>query len=102
MVEILLAKNQNAVMVSAMKSAQSVLKAHLERSGIAYKSVEVYGRQVVVTAFSADASAKWHQLLNHICAKVRVVETVESARENMGTNLKPTMVKAWLIGGMIA
>ena len=79
---------------------QDQLKARLETAGIAHKEISVYGRQVVVKAFSLGAAQKWHQLLNHICAKVRMVKAVERASKNDGAMLCP-VVTVWLVGGAV-
>lgn len=45
------------------ETPQAKMKARLEEMGIAYKEIEVYGSQIVVTAWSASAAKQWTELL---------------------------------------
>ena len=40
------------------------MKAELAKSGIPYKRIEVYGAQIVITAWSEDAARKWWSLIS--------------------------------------
>lgn len=78
------------------KTPQQQIKAKLESLGIPFKAVDVYGRQIVVTCFSRDASEKFARVIAQF-AKVRRAgfESVEHAKVNKGTNLNPSVVKVW-------
>jgi hypothetical protein len=86
-----------------MNTPAQQLKAKLESTGLPFKNIDCYGRQIVVTAQSRDAAIKWGSLLGKF-AKVRRVafETVDEAKEQQGTCLRPTYVKVWRTFAAIA
>lgn len=83
-------------------TAQERMKAKLEESGITNRKIEVYGRQIVVTAASRKVADKWVGLLDLFCRKVRgPVRCLDQAKINRGTVLRPTMIRVWRIGGTV-
>ena len=52
-------------MTTQTQTPQQRMKAELAKSGIPYKRIEVYGAQIVITAWSEDAARKWWSLINH-------------------------------------
>ena len=49
---------------------QEQLKAELEKAGLPYKEIQVYGSQIVITSWSRDAAVRWSSLLSRF-AKIR-------------------------------
>lgn len=64
-----------------MSKPQNKMKAKLETAGIPFKEVEVYGNQIVVTAWSKDAADKWQVLLAKF-AKIRgAIQSMDYAQD---------------------
>lgn len=78
-----------------MGTLQDQMKATLKKTGLPYKEIEVYGRQIVVTCWSRDAADKWSHLLARF-AKVRgITHDMDEAKQNKGTVMRPTMIEVW-------
>ncbi len=78
-------------------TVQEQMRATLEASGLPYKRVNVYGRQIVVTAWSRDAAIQWGSLLAKFARVLRVgLESKDYNQENEGSNLCPTTHPVWL------
>jgi len=77
------------------KTPQQEIKAVLERAGLPYKTIEVYGSQIVVTCRSLDAADKWKNLLSKFATFRGLSHSVDYAKENKGTCLNPTTIEVW-------
>ena len=74
---------------------QTRMKASLESTGLPFKEIQVYGRQIVVTSHCRDTADKWASLLGQF-AKVRgTTKSLDYAKENKGTCLLPTVVQVY-------
>lgn len=80
---------------------QQQMKAKLESLGLSYKQIDVYGSQIMVTAWSESAAKKWHSILCKFTTSKRPVKSIDYNKENRGTCLMPTVHEVWLIGGTI-
>lgn len=79
-----------------MGEIQAKIKSTLESTGIPYKRIEVYGRQIVVTSWSRSAAEKWGTLLATFARVRRVaLKSTERAKVNKKTNLNPSVVVVW-------
>ena len=68
-------------------TTQQTMTAKLEASGIPFKTINVYGNQIVVTAWSHDAATKWASLAARF-AKVRcIIESVDENKTQTGSRL---------------
>ena len=76
---------------------QERMRATLVRAGIPHKEIQCYGEQIVITAWSRDAAEKWAALLATF-AKVRgLIKSIDYAKENKNTMLKPSTVEVWRV-----
>jgi hypothetical protein len=74
---------------------QQQLKATLEKSGISYREIEVYGSQIVITSACRDTADMWAILVANF-AKVRgVLQSWDEAAVNKGSSMNPTQIKVW-------
>lgn len=80
---------------------QEQMKAKLTGLGIPYKQIDVFGSQIIVTAWSEAAANKWHSVLRRFTASRRPVRSVDNNKVNMKTNLNPSFHYVWLVGGTI-
>lgn len=81
------------------------IKARLMSAGIGYESINVFGSircNVHVTCVSRETAQKWQALLAQVFrgVKVGINETVWDAKENKGTNLRPTKRTGYLVSVM--
>ena len=84
---------------------QQRMKAQLEAVGLPFKTINCYGSQIVVTAWSRDAAVKWHSLLSRL-GKVRgPVESMDRTKDASAYyKANPGLVKAnffhpvWIVG----
>ena len=80
-----------------MDQPQQKMKAGLESLGIPYKEINVYGRQIMVTAWSRSAAQRWVGALSRFGGKLRCGEGVDYAKENKNTVLRPSTIKVWRV-----
>ena len=81
--------------MSAKHAIAQQMKEKLSQSGIAFKNIECYGSQIVITSYCRDSADKWALLLTRF-AKVRgVIESLDEAKANKNTVLLPTTTKVW-------
>lgn len=80
---------------------QQQIKATLEKSGIPFKEVEVYGSQIVITAWSVDAANKWAGLVSKFATMRGITESLDYNQENKNTCLLPSAHKVWRVFGRI-
>jgi len=81
---------------------QERIKATLAKSGIAYKHIDCYGSQIVITSWSKDAAQKWTSLLSKFAIVRGNTESLDEAVENKGTSLRPTMIPVFRTFARIA
>lgn len=64
-----------------MATIQQEIKATLERAGLPFKQIQVYGSQIVVTVVARDSANRWSQLLGKF-AKVRgITESLDEKHD---------------------
>lgn len=85
-----------------MESIQEQIKATLLKSRIPVKEVEVYGSQIVITAWSREAANKWASLVSKFAKLRGVVETMDYNKVNENTVLIPSAHKVWRVFGVMA
>lgn len=77
---------------------QQAMKARLEELKIPYKSLDVYGSQIMVTCWSENAAKRWHSVLHKLSPEsLRMGPGTDYAKENKGTNLNPTTIKVYRV-----
>ena len=76
---------------------QDRMKAKLSEMSIPFKTIEVYGSQIVITTYSESSARKWVQLIGRFAAIRGVLSTTEDAKENRGTCLIPSQVDVWRV-----
>jgi len=74
---------------------QQQIKDTLTKTGLPFKEIDCYGRQIVVTSWCRESSMKWAQLLAKFATVRGITESVDYAKENKNTVLRPTTVKVW-------
>lgn len=82
-------------------SIQSVMKEKLEKAGLPYKKIEVYGRQIVVTTYGEETARRWFLLLANFAKVKGPLESLDLAKEQKGTNLNQSYVKVFRVFGTI-
>lgn len=77
---------------------QQKMRKTLEALPVPHKQIDVYGNQIVITSWSADAANKWAGILARF-AKVRgVIRSVDYAKEDTQarrSTLGPATVDVW-------
>lgn len=64
-----------------MATIQHQMKATLEKAGLPFKRIEVYGSQIVVTTVARDSANRWAQLLAQF-SKVRgITESLDEKHD---------------------
>ncbi len=76
---------------------QQQLRDAMAKSGIAHKEIEVYGSQIVVTAWSRDAAVKWADLIAKFATIRGVIESMDYNAENRNTVMLPSAHKVWRV-----
>jgi hypothetical protein len=91
-----------AAMNDEIRELAKKMQAKLEGLGLPYKEIKVFGSQIHITSHCRDTAERWASLLSKF-AKVYcpAKESLQEAKENKGTVLRPTMVKVWLTGARI-
>lgn len=79
------------------QTVQEMMKTTLLRSGIPAKGINVYGNQIVVTAWSLTAANKWASLLTKFATVRGTVESMDYCKENKNTVMLPSAVKVWRV-----
>jgi hypothetical protein len=80
---------------------QEKMKNTLEKSGIPFKEVKVYGRQIMVTTKGEESAKKWAALISNF-AKVRPpVKSLDYNAKNKNTSLLRSMHTVFLVWGTI-
>ena len=78
------------------KALADKMRATLEKTGLPYKEIQVYGSQIVITSHCRDTAERWAMLLARFATVKRAArECLDDAKENKGTCLRPTKVKVW-------
>lgn len=78
---------------------QQQMKATLAKSGIAFKRIDVYGSQIMVTAWSEDAAKKWSSLLANFSTVNAVYKTRDENRADGAVN--PRSHRVWRVSATI-
>lgn len=78
-----------------MGALQDKMKAKLADAGIAHKSIEVYGSQIVVTSHCRKTAETWAALLATFSRVRGITESFDAAAANKGTCLNPTQIRAY-------
>ena len=77
-------------------TVQAQIRATLLKAGLPYKSLDVYGSQIVVTTWSMDAARQWSSLLATFATVRKTgLQSIDYAKENKGTVLKPTTLNVY-------
>lgn len=83
------------------ETPQQRIKATLQRAGIPAKQIDVYGSQIMITAWSQDAARKWFRLLQQFCSTTRQpLESTDDNKAQKGTRLVE-FHKVWRVWGTI-
>lgn len=53
------------------------IKERLESAGIPYKGIKVYGRQIMVTAWSFKAACQWADLIGNFATVMKVYQAID-------------------------
>jgi len=86
-----------------MNQASKQMAALLRQAGIKAKSVDVYGRQVVVTCWSQATASKVAKLLASAKYVVRgSTQSVDYAKTNLNTSLRPSVVRVTRVFAKVA
>lgn len=80
---------------------QEKIKAVLLKSGIPVKEVQVYGSQIMITAWSLDAANKWASVVAKFATVKRVMESMDDDKVNTNTVMNPSWHKVWRVWGTI-
>lgn len=78
-----------------MTSPQDQLKTKLTSLGLPYKDIEVYGGQVVVTSWSAEAARKWAAILSRFATVRGITRSMDECKDNRNTCLRPSKVEVY-------
>lgn len=81
--------------IAAEETPQDKMRERLESVGIPYRKVDVYGSQIVITSACLETATKWASLLGHFAHVKSVMHSMDEAKVNTNTVLRPTMVKVW-------
>lgn len=79
-----------------MGTLQDKMKEMLKKTGLPYKEIEVYGRQIVVTCWSRDAAEKWSHLLTRFAKFRGITHSVDEAKDQANRKTLATKkVEVW-------
>ena len=82
-------------------SPQERITALLKETGIPSKCIQVYGSQIVITAWSLNAANQWATVIAKIATLRRVMESTDDNVVNMNTVMLPSFHKVWRVYGVI-
>ena len=88
-------------MENTKQTIQEQMKAKLEATGIPAKEIRCYGSQIMVTAWSYNAAERWAALLAKFSTVKSVKASVDYAKENTNTVLRPSTVNVWRVWATI-
>lgn len=78
------------------------MKPILEQLGIAYKEIECFGSQIIVTAWSESAAVEWSRALSRCATTVRgPVESRDENVDNQNTVLRPSSHTVYRVGATV-
>jgi len=79
-------------------TTQERMKDRLQRLGIGYREVQVYGSQIVITCISHDTAERWAMTLARF-AKVRgIVKSIDYHQSpTRGTVLSPQVIPVFRV-----
>lgn len=81
---------------------QDKMRELLGKSGIPAKQIDVYGSQIVVTCYSRGAAEKFASLVSRFATVKAILESIDDAKENKNTVLRPSKVTVWRMFARIA
>ncbi len=83
--------------IARRDTPQAAMKAKFEQCGLPYKQIEVYGAQIVVTAWSRKAAERWADLIAKFATVRGVIESIDYNAENTNTVMLPSSHKVWRV-----
>ena len=83
-------------------TVQHTMKARLEKLGVPFRSIEVYGSQIMVTCASQDAAVKWAAILGKF-ARVRgtAVKSIDYLKEDANLPNARRTIDVWRTGATV-
>ena len=91
---------QQAAGVPVM-TIQQKMRATLERAGIPYKQIDVYGRQIVVTSWCMESANRWAILIQQFATLRGVIKSRDDNVTQQGRRLHESH-EVWRTFGVIA
>lgn len=82
-------------------TAQSKVKALLEKTGIAAREIQVFGSQILITCASQEAAQKFAGVIANFARVRSVFESLDYAKANQVGQMSPTMIKVWRVSAVI-
>jgi hypothetical protein len=82
-------------------SLQETMKQKLESVGLPYKEIKCYGSQIMITAHSEGAAKQWAGILAKFSRVRGMVTSVDHAKVNKNTVMKPSLVQVWRVWSTI-
>jgi hypothetical protein len=76
---------------------QQQIKAKLAETGLPHKEIQVYGSQIVITAWSRDAAAKWGAVIAKFAKIKGIIEAIDYDKKNTNTVLRPSTHNVWRV-----
>ena len=76
-------------------TAQQRMKVALESLDIPKKTVEVYGSQIVITAWSEDAAKKWASVLSKFATFRGITHSLDYNKVNTNSVMLPSAHEVW-------
>jgi hypothetical protein len=76
-----------------MATIQEQMKGLLEKTGLPYKAIEVYGSQIVVTTVSLDSANRWVAVLSKFCRVRGITNSVDEKADSSPAGRKYTKVR---------
>ena len=89
------------IMNSAQQTTQHKIKAALLKTGLPVKEIEVYGSQIVITAWSVDAANNWASVVARFATLRGVIASMDYDEKNTNTVMLPSCHKVWRVFGRI-
>ena len=85
-----------------MATLQEQMQTKLCSIDLPHESIKCFGRYVHVVCKGQETAEKWVSVIDRIYVDVKMVPHTWHAKENKGTNLQPSLISGWLIGGRIS
>lgn len=88
-------------MNSTTQTTQQKIKAALLKTGLPVKEIEVYGSQIVITAWSVDAANQWAAVVVKFATLRGVIASMDYTEKNTNTVMLPSAHNVWRVFGRI-